>query len=128
MDRDSFIVCIKINDTYKDIPEYVETWFYTSNFELDRPLSRRKNKKVIALMKDEIGGKILNEFLRLRVKTCSYLIDEGNEYKKAKGIKKYVIKRKTKNIESYGNCLEATQVDYKINYPENNKINIISLS
>ena len=33
MDTDSLIVSIKINDIYKDIAEYVETSFYTSNHE-----------------------------------------------------------------------------------------------
>ena len=36
---DSFIVCIKTNDIYKDIVEDVETRFDTSNYELDRPLT-----------------------------------------------------------------------------------------
>ena len=42
--------------------------------------------------------------------------------KKAKGTKKYVIKRKLK-FENYKNCLEATQLDNKINYLEKNKFN-----
>ena len=49
IDRDSFIVHIKIDDIYKDIAEDVETRFYTSNYELDRQLSK---EKVIGLMKD----------------------------------------------------------------------------
>ena len=52
------------------IEEDVETRFDTSNCELDRPLSKGKNKKV---MKDEIGGNIMTKFVRLRAKTCSDL-------------------------------------------------------
>ena len=44
MDTDSFIVHVKINDIYKDIAEDVEKGFDTSTFELDRPLSKEKNK------------------------------------------------------------------------------------
>ena len=44
-----------------------------------------KNKKVIGLMKDELGGKIITEFVTLRPKTYSYLTDDGKEDKKAKG-------------------------------------------
>ena len=40
---------------YKDIAEDVETRFDTSNFEIQRPLPKGKNKKVIGLMKDESG-------------------------------------------------------------------------
>ena len=59
MDTDSFIAHIKAEDIYKDIAEDVETRFDASNFELDRPLPKGKNKKVIGLMKDELGGQIM---------------------------------------------------------------------
>ena len=41
-------------------------------------------------MKDELGGKIMSEFLALRPKTYSYLMDDGNNDKKAKGTQKCV--------------------------------------
>ena len=47
-------------------------------------------------MKDELGGQIMKTFVGLRAKTYSYLIDNNEEDKKAKGIKKFVIKRKVK--------------------------------
>ena len=49
---------IEIEDLYKDIADDVEKRFDTSNYEVDRPLPKGKNKKVIALMKDELGGKL----------------------------------------------------------------------
>ena len=63
------------------------------NYELDRPLPKGKNKKVIGLMKDEFGEKIMVKVLGLTAKTYNYLIDDGSEDKKAKGTKK----RKKKN-------------------------------
>ena len=57
MDTDRFIVYIESDDTYKNIAEDVKTRFDTSNYELDRTLPERKIKKVIGLMKDELGGK-----------------------------------------------------------------------
>ena len=51
-----------------------------------------KNKKVIGLFKDEIGGKIMIEFIELRAKTYAYLMDDNSEHKKAKGTKEWVIK------------------------------------
>ena len=45
MDTNSFIVPLKMEDICKDIAEDVETGFDTSNFELDRPLSKRKKQK-----------------------------------------------------------------------------------
>ena len=71
-----FIVYIKTDDIYRDIEEDVETRFDTSNYELgcnsfDRSLPIGKHKKVIRLMKDELGEKIMTEFVGLRVKTFS---------------------------------------------------------
>ena len=73
MDTDSFIMNIKTEDFYKDTANDVEKRFDTSNFEVDRPLPTGKNKKVIGLMKDELGGRIITEFFALRPKTYSYL-------------------------------------------------------
>ena len=63
MDTDSFIAHVKTDDIYKDIEEDVEKRFVTSNFEIDRPLPVGKNKKVVVLMKDELGGKIMKNLL-----------------------------------------------------------------
>ena len=60
-------------------------------------------------MNDELGRKIMIKFVGLRTDIYSYLIDDGSEDKKAKGTKKYVIKRKLK-FENYKNCLETTQL------------------
>ena len=84
MDRDSFIMNIKANDFYEDIANDVENRFDTSNNEVNRPLPMGKNKKVIGLMKDELGGKIITEFVTLRPNTYSYLTDDGKEDKKLK--------------------------------------------
>ena len=62
MDADTFIVYLKTEDIYSDIAKDVETRFDTSHYELDIPLLQGKNKKVIRLVKDELGGKIMKEF------------------------------------------------------------------
>ena len=103
MDTDSFVMNIKTNDFYKDIANDVECKFDTSNYEVDRPLPTGKNKKIIGLMKDELGGKIITEFVTLRPKTY------GKEDKKAKGRKKCVIKRMIK-FNDYKNCLLKDEI------------------
>ena len=77
-------------------------------------------------MKGELGGKIMTKLVGLRVKFYSYLIDDGTEDKKVKGTKKYVTKRKLK-FKNYKNCLEATQVEIKVNHLEKNKTGIVSI-
>ena len=58
MDTDSLIYSIKTKDFYKDIANDVESRFDTSGYSNDglRPLPVGKNKKVIGLMKDQLGG------------------------------------------------------------------------
>ena len=62
MDKESFIINTKTEDFYEDIANDVEKRFDTSNYEVNKPLPEGKNKKVIGLMKDELGGKIATEF------------------------------------------------------------------
>ena len=112
MDTDSFVMNIKTNDFYKDIANDVEKRFDTSNYEVNRPLPTGKNKKIIGLMKDELGGKIITEFVTLRPKTYSYLTNDGKEDKKAKGTKKCIIKRMIK-FDDYKNCLLKDEISLK---------------
>ena len=79
-------------------------------------------------MKNKLGGKIMKEIVGLRAKSFSYLIDDGNEHKKAKGrgTKMCVIKKKLK-FKDYKNCFKATQLENKINQLEQNKVNTESL-
>ena len=121
MDKDSFIFHVKTDDIYKDIADDVETKFDTSNFEIDTPLPKEKNKKVIRLMKDDLGGNIMNEFVGLRVK--SYLKENNGKRKKEKGTKKRAIKRKLK-FQDYRNCLRAAKIENKINYLEKEKFDL----
>ena len=60
-------------------------------------------------MKDELGGKIITEFITLRPKTYSFLTDDGNEDKKAKGTKKCIIKKKIK-FNDYKKCLFSDEL------------------
>ena len=90
VDTDTFIFHVKTDHIYKDIAGDVKPRFYTSNFEIDRPLSKGKNK-VIRLMKNELGGQIMKEFVGLKAKSYSYLKGNNDKNKKAKGTKIYVI-------------------------------------
>ena len=72
----------------------MKKWFDTNGYSKDenRPLPIGKNKKVIGLMKDELGGKIMTEFVALRAKMYAYRkIDKKVEEKRCKGIKKCVV-------------------------------------
>ena len=104
MDTDSFVVNIKKKDFYKDISQDVNKRFDTSNYTFDRPLPTGINKKVIGLMKDELGGDIITEFVALRPKAYSYITNNFIEMKKAKGTKKCVV-NKMLRFNDYKKCL-----------------------
>ena len=93
-DTDIFIIHIITEDFFEDISNDFEEWYDTSNYnENDKiPLPIGKNKKVIALFKDELGGRIMKEFCALRSKTYSYLMDDNSQVKKSMGTKTCVIK------------------------------------
>ena len=104
-DTDSLCYEIETEDFYKDISGDVEKGFDTSNFPKDHPSGiQGKNKKVPGMMKDEAGGRIIEEFVGLRAKLYSYKMFEGKEEKKCKGIKKSVIKKNISH-EDYKECL-----------------------
>ena len=102
MDTDSLIYSIKTEDFYKDIADDVETRFDASGYIPNRPLPVRKNKKVIGLMKDELGGEIMKKFISLRPKMYSYKAS-NSEPKKCKGIKNCIVK-KTISFDDYKKC------------------------
>ena len=112
MDTDSFIMNTKTNDVYEDIDNDVENRFDTSNHEVNRPLPMGKNKNVIGLMKDELGGKRITEFVTLRPKNYLYLTDDGKEDKKARGTKKCLIKKMIK-FNDCKKCLLNDEVIFK---------------
>ena len=58
LDTDSSIMHIKTEDFYKDIADDIEGRFDISNYKVNRPLPTGKNRKVIGLMKDDLGGKL----------------------------------------------------------------------
>ena len=65
MDTDSFTLEITADDVYKDMKED-EDIYDTSNYDPNNPLFSNQNKKVIGKFKDELGEKILNEFVGVR--------------------------------------------------------------
>ena len=113
MDTDSLVYDIKTEDFYGDIANDVEARFNTSGYSKTdfRPLPIGLNKKVIGLMKDELGGKIMTEFVALRPKLYSYKVLDGLE-DKCKGIKKCVVK-KTLTFEDYKTCLFNNSTEYR---------------
>ena len=106
-----------------NIAEDVETRFDTSNSGLNRLLLKGKNKRVIGLMKDELGENIMKKVVELRAKTYIYLIDDGSEDKKVH--KKVCHKNKLK-FEEYKICLNANQLENEINHLEKSVIDVYS--
>ena len=112
MDTDSLVYHIKTEDFYADIVDDVQMRFDTSGYIQDRPLPVGLNKKIIGLMKDKLGGKIMTEFMALRPKLYSYKKLDGSEDKKCKGIKKCIVK-KTLTFEDYKTCLFNDSTEYR---------------
>ena len=113
MDTDSFVYDIETEDFYEDIADDVENRFNTSGYADDdsRPLPVGLNKKVIRLMKDELGGEIMSEFVALRPKMYAYKVD-SKEFKRCKRVKKCVVKKDIK-FKDYKRCLMTGEIEYR---------------
>ena len=105
-DTDSLMYEIQTEDFYNDISADVENRFDTSDYPKNHPsgIPSGFNKKVIGMFKDEVGGKVIDEFVGLRAKLYSYKMLEGKESKKCKGVKKSVVKKSIEH-EDYKKCL-----------------------
>ena len=113
-DTDCFIIHILTEDFFEHISKDVELWYETSNYDENdkRPLPINKNKKVIGLFKEKVGGRIMKEFCALRPKAYSYLMDDDSKVKKSKGTKKCVIKRELM-FKNYTDCLRNDKIMLK---------------
>ena len=103
---------IKTEDFYADIADDVQTRFDTNGYNTDHPLPVGLNRMVIGIMKDELGGAVMTEFVALWPKLYSYKKLDGLEDKKCKGIKKCVIK-KTLTFEDYKTYLFNDSTEYR---------------
>ena len=102
---DIFIIYIKTEHFYEDIAPDVDKWFDTSGYIVDRPLPMGKNKKVLRKFKDELGGRIMTEFVGIRPKTYFFLIDDFEEKKEKQRNKKVCGKKKSLRHQNYKDCL-----------------------
>ena len=100
------VLNIFTGDVFENINNDVKRWFGTSNYDKNdkRPFHIGPNKKVFGMIKDELRGKIMKEFCVLRAKTYTYLMEDDSEMKKAKGVKRCVIKRRLM-FENYKDSL-----------------------
>ena len=107
-DTDSFMYEIQTEDFYKDISGDVKNKFDTSDYPENHPsgIPTGINKKVLGMFKDEAAGKNIKEFVGLRSKLYSFIMEEGKENKRYKGIKKQVVESSITH-EDYKTCLKT---------------------
>ena len=112
-ETDSFVIYVKTEYFYEDIADDVKKWFDTSNYHEDDRilLPIGQNKKAIALFKDELEGKIMKEFVALRAKIHSYLMDGNSEHEKSQRNK--IIKREFM-FTDYKDCQYNDEIILKL--------------
>ena len=107
-DTDSLMYEIETEDFYKDISKDVKDRFDTSDYPENHPsgIPTGINKKVLGMFKDEAAGKIIKEFIGLRAKLYSFIMEDGKENKRCKGVKKQVVENSITH-EDYKTCLRT---------------------
>ena len=112
-DTDSLTYEIETKDVYRDFWNDKDR-FDNSDYPENSPYFNKTNKKVIGKFKDEAAGVPVVEFIGLRSKMYSYMKDDMNGGKTAKGIKKNVIKKDIKH-QDYKNVLfNNKQIHHKM--------------
>ena len=91
-DTDSLTYEIETKDAYKDFFKD-KSKFDNSDYNKESQFYNTANKKVIGKFKDEAAGIPIIEFIGLRSKMYSYVKDNEQTARTAKGIKKQVIKK-----------------------------------
>ena len=102
-DTDSLTYEIETNDAYADFWKNKDK-FDNSDYDKESPFYNAVNKKVIGKFKDESAGIPITEFVGLRSKMYSYVKDNEQTARTAKGIKKQVIIKDIKH-EDYKEVL-----------------------
>ena len=107
-DTDSLMYEIETEDFYKDISKDVKDRFDTSDYPENHPsgIPTGINKKVLGMFKDEAAGKRIKEFVGLRAKLYSFIMEDGKENKRCKGVKKQVVESSITH-EDYKTCLRT---------------------
>ena len=107
-DTDSLFYEIQTEDFYKDIAGDVKNRFDTSDYPENHPsgIPTGINKKVLGMMKDEAAGKNIKEYVGLRSKLYSFIMEDGEENKRCKGVKKQVVENSITH-EDYKTCLKT---------------------
>ena len=111
-DTDSLTVVLEGANLYEKIKPIVHDWLDTSNYPENNifgiPLC---NKGKLGYFKDELAGKIMTEFIGLNPKTYAFSVENTDEIKKAKGVKKCVTR--DLRLEDYKKCLKNQETMYR---------------
>ena len=129
-DTDSVMYEIKTEDVYEDLSSKKEMFDFC-NYSTKSRYHDDSNKLVIGKMKDETGG--VEEFMRLKSKMYSYLVNDSSEHKKEKGVNRNVVAtishNEYKDVSLNKKCLRQSinriqSKDHKIGTYEINKISL----
>ena len=121
----SLIYYTKTEDVYEDFSSNKEMFDF-SYYQLKSKYYDNSNKLVFGKMKDETGGDAIQEFVGLKQKMYSILVD-NNGHKKAKGVNRNVVAILTNNkyndVLLIDKCLRhPINIDHRIGTYEINKI------
>jgi hypothetical protein len=105
-DTDSLCYSIQCPDFYS-VMKLEKDWYDTSNYNPSHPLYSKDNAKVIGKFKDECGGKSPVEFVGLRSKMYSLLVENDKPSKRtAKGVKRRFVEKRVRH-DMYLNTLKT---------------------
>lgn len=110
-DTDSYLINVNSVDVYEQIKENIH-YFDTSEYPITHACFSLDNKKRLGVMKDETLSVPLKKFIGLRTKLYTTLSKNYDCKKRAKGVKKSVVKNEI-TFQDYERALFCNQNQYK---------------
>ena len=125
-DTDSLLLEIETEDVYADVAQNIEL-YDTSDYPPSHPLYSSKNKKVLGKMKDEMAGEPIAEVVCLRPKMYFILLADDIVLKKAKGVKKNVVKKEIRHEHYKETLFNGTEKTHSMNILRSKKHEIYGM-
>ncbi len=128
MDTDSMVLNVKTEDVYEDLRD-LSFYMDFSEYPPDHTLYDITNKKVVGKFKDELGGKVMEEWCAIRSKCYAFSITNAGTKQKLKGVKAYAVPQ----LEQYKQCLfdqTLSHIDatYNLLRSKNHQMNVVEVT
>ncbi len=128
MDTDSMVLNVRTEDVYEDL-RALSFYMDFSEYPVDHPLYDITNKKVVGKFKDELGGKVMEEWCAFRSKCYAFSISNAGTKEKLKGVKSYAVPKFEEFKQClFDNTLNHVEASFTLLRSKKHQINVVEVT